>query len=147
MSTRAGSARPGLRWMEGVLGTLRQAGCSPALAHHFYHALDAHTTGFALWQANFPFDDQAELEERGPGVHAARSARPTPISSSTSTSICRPTTEEPSEFEFGLELILDGIAALTLSSADGVDGRVRPATGPDRAVSRRRRGRAVASGT
>jgi AcrR family transcriptional regulator len=98
------------RWMEGVLATLRHAGCSPSLAHHFYHALDAHTTGFALWQANFPFTDQADMEERGRAV-MREIGTDYPYLLEHFHEHLSPDPQEPGEFEFGLDLILDGVAA------------------------------------
>jgi len=97
------------RWMEGILATLRQAGCSPELAHLFYHAIDAHTTGFALWLANFPFADQAELEARGRAAMAEIGADFPYLLEHFHVHLS-PDPSQPSEFEFGLDLILDGIA-------------------------------------
>ena len=48
-------------WMEGVLKTLREAGFSPNMTHHAYHALDSHITGFTLWIVTMPFDSREEL--------------------------------------------------------------------------------------
>jgi hypothetical protein len=109
MHTR-GVSRARASWMDGVLGTLRQAGCSPLLAHHFYHALDAHTTGFALWQANFPFTDQADLESRSREV-LAQIGDHHPYLVEHFYQHLSPQTQEVSEFEFGLELTLDGVAS------------------------------------
>src|SRR5580765_6218746 len=50
-----------MRWMEALLGTLREAGFSANLTHHAYHALDSHITGFTLWQVSFPFQNREEL--------------------------------------------------------------------------------------
>jgi AcrR family transcriptional regulator len=97
-----------LRWMEGVLATLRRAGCSPGLAHLAYHALDAHTTGFALWQANFPFADEADLAAQAQGyVRMIGDAYPYLVEHVHQH--LAPDPDEPGEFEFGLDLILDGI--------------------------------------
>jgi AcrR family transcriptional regulator len=41
---------PRLRYMEWLLGRLREAGFSPELTYHAYHALDSHILGFTLWQ-------------------------------------------------------------------------------------------------
>ena len=48
-------------WMEGVLKTLREAGFSPNMTHHAYHALESHITGFTLWIVSMPFDSREEL--------------------------------------------------------------------------------------
>src|SRR5215208_2263294 len=45
---RAKPAR--LVYMEWLLRRLRDAGFSPALTYHAYHALDSHIVGFTLWE-------------------------------------------------------------------------------------------------
>ena len=42
-----------IRWMDAVLGRLRQAGFSANQTHHAYHALDSHITGSTLWQSSY----------------------------------------------------------------------------------------------
>jgi AcrR family transcriptional regulator len=114
-----GRVRPDrLRFMEFVLGTLRKAGFSPELTDHGYHAIDSHITGFTLWLANMPFSTSAELADLAKGFlkelpedefpymvehvhqHIRAATRPKPV------------TPEPTEFEFGLDLILDGLERL-----------------------------------
>src|SRR5919109_5379825 len=41
---------PRLRYMEWLLGRLREAGFSADLTYHAYHALDAHILGFTMWE-------------------------------------------------------------------------------------------------
>ena len=108
---RASAVR--MEWMEAVLRTLRRAGFSPDLTHHAYHALDSHITGFTLWQVSMPFETKEELvdlaasflkeipPDRYPYVieHAEQHIAPSSPSGAT-------------EFEFGLELILDGLERL-----------------------------------
>jgi AcrR family transcriptional regulator len=97
-----------LRWMNGVLGRFRAAGFSPEMTHHAYHALDSHIVGFTLWVlpylalarerpdlaqellAEMPLDELPHLAEHI-GVHLSDRAADT------------------SEFDYGLELILDGL--------------------------------------
>jgi AcrR family transcriptional regulator len=99
-----------LQWMEALLGTLREAGFSADLTHHAYHALDSHITGFTLWQVSMPFETKEELVAMAdvfmrqipadvyPYVieHAYQHLEPSAPSGGT-------------EFEFGLDLILDGL--------------------------------------
>src|SRR5947209_8441840 len=49
MMSRGGPAR--MRYMDALLRRLREAGFSPELTYHAYHALDAHIFGFSLWEA------------------------------------------------------------------------------------------------
>ena len=109
MSAGVGAAR--LRFMEGLLATLRSSGFSAELTHHAYHALDSHIVGFTLWQVSLPpleeltglaadFLRQLDVEsypyfaehvEQHLGDAAASGAE---------------------EFAFGLDLILDGLERL-----------------------------------
>jgi AcrR family transcriptional regulator len=99
-----------MRWMEAVLGTLREAGFSADMTHHAYHALDSHITGFTLWLVSFPFDTVEELE----GL-AEEFLRELPVdeypymAEHVEQHLAEPSPDDPSEFEFGLDLILDGL--------------------------------------
>jgi AcrR family transcriptional regulator len=102
-----------LQWMEGILKTLRKAGFSADLTHHAYHALDSHITGFTLWQVSFPFQTREEfvamaetvLPEIPPDVYPY-------LVEHAEQHLAEPDPEEKSEFEFGLDLILDGLERL-----------------------------------
>jgi AcrR family transcriptional regulator len=110
MMEAKGVSQARLQWMEALLRTLREAGFSADLTHHAYHALDSHITGFTLWQVNLPFETKQELVDMAevfmrqipadqyPYVieHAYQHLEPSAPSGST-------------EFEFGLDLILDGL--------------------------------------
>jgi AcrR family transcriptional regulator len=97
-------------WMEGVLRTLREAGFSPNMTHHAYHALDSHITGFTLWLVNMPFDSREELldmaEQFIPRIPADRFPY---VIEHAKEHLEDPNPDEPSEFEFGLDLILEGL--------------------------------------
>ena len=96
--------------MESMLGSLRTAGFTPDQTDLAYHALDSHITGFALWLASLNIDFD-KLEELAAGFlrqvpadefpylveHVHQHLKPPPPGGS------------PSEFEFGLDLILDGL--------------------------------------
>jgi AcrR family transcriptional regulator len=99
-----------MRWMESLLKTLRQAGFSPNLTHHAYHALDAHITGFTLWQVNFPFTNREELiEMAGEWLKEIPVDEYPYVMEHAQEHLDEPDPNEPSEFEFGLDLILDGL--------------------------------------
>src|SRR3989442_9035905 len=42
-----------LRYMESLLGRLREAGFSANMTHHAYHALDSHILGFTMWEVGY----------------------------------------------------------------------------------------------
>jgi AcrR family transcriptional regulator len=99
-----------LRWMEAVLGTLREAGFSADMTHHAYHALDSHITGFTLWLVSFPFDTAEELEGLAEEFLRELPAAEYPyLAEHVEQHLAEPSPDEPSEFEFGLDLILDGL--------------------------------------
>jgi AcrR family transcriptional regulator len=105
-----GHIRPArLRYMDSLLGRLREAGFSADATYHAYHVLDAHIYGFSLWQTNhtynavqvtdmvtafeqmIPADVFPYLHEHGEQHFADGPHR------------------EVSAFEFGLDFILDGL--------------------------------------
>jgi AcrR family transcriptional regulator len=100
-------------WMEGVLRTLRHAGFSADLTHHAYHALDSHITGFTLWLVSMPFDSHEELVDLAKTFLPTISADEYPyVIEHAQQHMEAPDPDEPSEFEFGLDLILDGLERL-----------------------------------
>jgi AcrR family transcriptional regulator len=99
-----------MRWMEWLLRTLREAGLSPNLTHHAYHALDSHITGFTLWQVSFPFETREELLDLAEDFLANIPADEYPyVIEHAEEHLAEPDPDEPNEFEFGLDLILDGL--------------------------------------
>ena len=99
-----------MRYIEWLLGRLRDAGLSPELTYHGYHALDSHILGFTLWQLghtagteNQSLDELAaaflEVLEAGEFPHLAEHVHQHLAAGKDGTS----------EFEFGLNLILDGL--------------------------------------
>jgi AcrR family transcriptional regulator len=101
------SARMG--YIESILARLRNAGFTPEAASRGYHALDSHILGFTIWQLGhaLPADTPQEfidtlMRELNAGTfpylmeHAGVHMKTTE-------------SEEEGEFEFGLDLILDGL--------------------------------------
>jgi AcrR family transcriptional regulator len=98
-----------LRYMDSLLGRLREAGFSAETTYHAYHVLDAHIFGFSLWQANhsytaakvsdlvaqftrmIPADEYPYLHE-----HGRQHLTDGPL-------------HDVSAFEFGLDFIIDGL--------------------------------------
>jgi AcrR family transcriptional regulator len=99
-----------MQWMESVLRTLRQAGFSPDLTHHAYHALDSHITGFTLWQVSMPFETKEELVDLAEGFLREIPADVYPyVVEHAEQHIAPSSPDGKTEFEFGLDLILDGL--------------------------------------
>ena len=96
-------------WMEGVLRTLREAGFSPNMTHHAYHALDSHITGYTLWLVSLPFDSREELLDLAERFIPQIPDRYPYVIEHAQEHLEDPDPNEPSEFEFGLDLILEGL--------------------------------------
>jgi AcrR family transcriptional regulator len=108
----AGVCPARLRWMDATLGCLRNAGFSAKLTHYAYHALDSHITGFTLWVTQLPASGE-ELK----GIAAtflrelAVDAYPY-LAEHVEYHLTGVRPEDKGEFEFGLDLILDGLEQL-----------------------------------
>jgi AcrR family transcriptional regulator len=100
-------------WMEGVLRTFREAGFSADLTHHAYHAIDSHITGYTLWQVGMPFETREELvalaERFLPLIPADRYPY---VVEHAEQHLAPPVPGTQTEFEFGLDLLLDGLERL-----------------------------------
>jgi AcrR family transcriptional regulator len=102
-----------MQWMEAVLRTLREAGFSADMTHHAYHALDSHITGFTLWQVNMPFETKAELVDMAQDFMKQIPADEYPYVIEHAEQHLAPSSPDgATEFEFGLDLILDGLERL-----------------------------------
>ena len=95
--------------MDSLLGALRDAGFSAETTYHAYHVLDGYILGFSFWHSSHSYtpDEMSDLIERfsrliSPDVyphlyeHAQQHLSDGPH-------------REVSAFEFGLDLILDGL--------------------------------------
>jgi AcrR family transcriptional regulator len=122
LMTSSSVVSPGrMRWMEAVLRTLRQAGFSAGMTCHAYHALDSHITGFTLWQAGVP--KRAELKVLATNVLRDLSLDEFPyVAEHIHQHLDDSSPDAKSEFEFGLDLILDGLERMlaAVSSCDSL---------------------------
>ena len=96
------------RYMDWILGQLRAAGFSPELTYHAYHALDSHILGFTLWEAGHSIDTE-DLAD-----FAATFLRELPVDEypyfvEHVKEHVAGSHDGVGGFEFGLELILDGL--------------------------------------
>ena len=113
LTQASGVSRVRMEWMEAVLATFRKAGFSPNLTHHAYHAIDSHITGFTLWQVGMPFRTREELVDLAAGFLRRIPADEFPyIVEHAQEHVVPPDPTEKPEFEFGLDLILDGLERL-----------------------------------
>lgn len=100
-----------LLYMEALLRRLREAGFSPRLTHHAYHALDSHIIGSTLWEAGYTAENVSpELIKSFLG-RLSKDEFPY-LLEHAEQHLERGKRSEVREFEFGLDLILDGLARL-----------------------------------
>jgi hypothetical protein len=111
MSTRTSPGPATLRHHNAVIGSLRAAGFSVAMAAHAFSALDSYIYGFALQEATLPLGDTAEeTVEVAQMMLAQVPADEYPhLTEFTTEHILQPGYDYGNEFEFGLDLILDGL--------------------------------------
>jgi AcrR family transcriptional regulator len=99
-----------LRHHDAVLGVLRTAGFSVELAAHAFSVLDSYIYGFALQEANLPFDTAEETAEVAQTIMAEFPADAYPhLTELTIEHVLQPGYDYGNEYLYGLDLILDGL--------------------------------------
>ncbi len=110
--------RARLRYMESMLGLLRQAGFSANMTHHAYHALDSHITGSTLWAAGFAAVQQGALELGLKLLRELPRDQYPYFIEHAEQHINKPVRDGINTFEFGLDLILDGLERILAAAAE-----------------------------
>ena len=98
-----------LRSHEDTLSILLDSGCSATMATHAYNLLDSYVLGFALQEVNLPFSNAEELAAVGEALIVQVPADQYPNLVRVSAELRSSGFDYADEFEFGLDLILDGI--------------------------------------
>ncbi len=112
MESRTNPGAATLRHHDAVLACLRRGGLSLPLTAHAYAILDSYIYGFALQEANLPFHGEAEIGDLADVILGALPADEFPsLVEFTSEHVLRPGYRFGTSFEFGLDLLLDGIEA------------------------------------
>ena len=97
-----------LRYMDSMLGRLREAGFSAELTDRAYHALDSHIIGSTLWEVGYSAGAD-RLEDYGAAFLLALPADEYPyLVEHVEQHLVMPQAGELA-FDFGLDLILDGL--------------------------------------
>jgi AcrR family transcriptional regulator len=110
MQSRTAPGPATLHHHDTVIGTLRGAGFSVGLTAHAFSALDAYVYGFALQQRSLPFDTLVEAQEVGRQMFARMPPGAYPhLTELTVQHILQPGYDYGDEFDYGLELVLDGL--------------------------------------
>jgi len=110
MDSRSSPGPATLRHHEAALGVLRRQGFSVAMAAHAFALLDAFIYGFAVQEASLPFEGPADLAAIAEPILSAAAAQELPYFVELATEhALLPGYDFGDEFDFGLELILDGL--------------------------------------
>ena len=115
-----GRLRPArLRYMDSLLGRIREAGFSAETTYHAYHVLDGHIFGFSLWEASHSYSD-ADASEMMAAFERTITADEYPyLREHGEQHFAEGPHQDVSAFEFGLDLILDGLRKIRDSSSPG----------------------------
>jgi AcrR family transcriptional regulator len=108
MESRRSPGPATLRHHDAVLGCLREAGFSVELTAHAYSLLDSYIYGFALQEASLPFGTPEETAQVTREIADQMPAGEYPYLAEMATAhVLQPGYQYGSEFEVGLDLILD----------------------------------------
>jgi AcrR family transcriptional regulator len=110
LETRTSPGYATLRHHNAVLGTFRAAGFSVELTAHAYALLDSYVYGFALQEATLPFNDQSVAEVAAPMMELFESGDYPHMMELVTEHALKPGYDFADEFDFGLELVLDGLS-------------------------------------
>jgi AcrR family transcriptional regulator len=116
MESRSTPGPANLRHHNAVLGSLRQAGFSIELAGHAYSVLDGYIYGFTLTELALPFQNsKGAAKVAGSILEAVRPDEIPYLAEMALRYTAKPGDSYGDEFEFGLDLILDGIERIRMA--------------------------------
>jgi hypothetical protein len=99
-----------LRHHDAVLGSLRRAGFSVEMTAHAYSILDGYIYGFTLTESTLPFRKAGEVTQVATHIlEGFRTGEYPYLAEMAVDRAMKPGYDFGDEFEFGLDLILDGI--------------------------------------
>ena len=108
MDSRRSAGLETLRHHDAVLGCLRSAGFSVALAAHAFSVLDAYTYGFVLTEVNLPFEPGESTEDFVSSLGGVLDAYPY-LAEMVTERVSGRDYAYGDEFDHGLALVLDGL--------------------------------------
>ena len=118
MDSRSTPGPATLRHHEAVLRTLRNAGFSVKMAAHAFSVLDSYIYGFALQETSLPFETSDELAAVAETILEDMPTDEYPhLTEMAVEHALRPGYDHGDEYEFGLDLIIEGLdSAVTRGS-------------------------------
>lgn len=100
-----------LRHHDAIIGALRGAGFSVAMTAHAYALIDSYVLGFALSEASLPMNGPETVTEVAEQVFQQVSPETYPhLTEFSIEHVLKPGYDFGEEFEFGLGIVLDGLA-------------------------------------
>lgn len=113
MDSRSEPGPATLRHHDAVIGSLREAGFSIEMAAHAFALLDSFIYGFVLQEASLPSGSSEDLAEVAEAILEDLPAEDYPhLAEMTIEHVLQPGYSFEDEYEFGLDLILDGLERL-----------------------------------
>ncbi|MDI1442480.1 TetR/AcrR family transcriptional regulator C-terminal domain-containing protein [Polyangium sp. 6x1] len=100
-----------LRYVNATLGCLKEAGFSYEMADRAWNAIDSHIFGFTIQELNFPLDP-SEYASAAQMFLPRLPADEYPYMRALTELVIEGTHRGVHDFQFGLELILDGLERL-----------------------------------
>jgi AcrR family transcriptional regulator len=112
MASRTTPGPATLRLLEAGIRCFREGGFSVQQAAHAISAVDSYVHGFVLQEVNLPFRDEAGLAEMTGAILEQFPAADFPyLFELTIEHVLQPGYSYGQEFDVGLEVVLDGVAA------------------------------------
>jgi len=113
-------ARPArARYMDSLLGRLREAGFSAETTYHAYHVLDGHIFGFSLWETSHTYTAEQVSTFKARFEQTITADAYPYLHEHAQQHFNEGTHREVRAFEFGLDLILDGLKKIHDTSSVG----------------------------
>ncbi len=113
MESRATAGPANLRHHDSVIGSLRKGGFSIGMAAHAYSVMNSYIYGFALQQMNMPVGARKQEPEAAQTfLRRFRTEEYPYLAEMVTEHAMKPGYDYGDEFEFGLDLILNGLERL-----------------------------------
>jgi AcrR family transcriptional regulator len=117
MESRTSPGPANLRHHEAVLGCLRNAGFSVAMATHANWLLDSYVYGFALQASSLPFDTADELADMAEDVYLPQLPPDEfPYLNESAAALAAAGFDPAEQFIFGLDVVLGALEPLRASA-------------------------------
>ncbi len=112
MQSRTKPGPATMKHHDSVLGSLRKAGFTLVLAAHAFSVIDGYVYGFALQQINIPLQSREQVAVVGENILQQLAGAYPYLAEMITDHAMKPGYDYAEEFEFGLDLILDGLDRL-----------------------------------